>query len=59
VLLASLELWVDEDIRFQGLGYTTRSDWESSIETMHTLGLIQSKIPADDCFTNRFIVKTK
>jgi NitT/TauT family transport system substrate-binding protein len=59
VLLASLELWVDEDIRCQGLGYTTRSDWESSIETMHTLGLIQSKIPADDCFTNRFIVKTK
>lgn len=59
VLLASLELWVDEDIRCYGLGYTTGSDWERSIETMYTLGLIKSKIPAEDCFTNRFIGEKK
>ncbi len=59
VLLASIELWVDEDIRCHGLGYTTRSDWESSIETMHALGLIQRSISADDCFTNRFIAEKK
>lgn len=55
VLFASLDLWIDEDIEKHGLGYTTREDWELSIEKMHSLGLIDRLIDPDQCFTNRFI----
>jgi len=55
VLVASLELWVDEDISCHGLGYTSKSDWDRSIETMYGLGLIKREIPSEECFTNRFI----
>jgi len=55
VLLASLELWQDEDSRSKGLGYTTLEDWEKSIEIMYNMGLINKKIDAGQCFTNRFL----
>ncbi len=55
VLFASLDLWIDEDIEKHGLGYTTKEDWELSIEKMHSLGLIGRLIDPDQCFTNRFI----
>ncbi len=55
VLLASLELWVDDDIERYGLGYTTENDWKRSIETLYSLGLISKRISAGDCFTNEFL----
>ena len=55
VLLASLELWVDDDIERYGLGYTTENDWERSIETLYLLGLISERISPGDCFTNEFL----
>ncbi|MBA7715392.1 Riboflavin-binding protein RibY [subsurface metagenome] len=55
VLSASLDLWKDEDIEKYGLGYTTKSDWEMSINEMYSLGLIKRRIDPDECFTNEFI----
>jgi NitT/TauT family transport system substrate-binding protein len=56
VLLASMKLWLDKDIEQHGLGYTTRDDWESSVNTLYDLGLIKEKVDPGECFTNRFIV---
>jgi len=55
VLRASLELWMDEDTAIHGIGYTTKSDWECSIDEMYNLGLIRRRISPADCYTNRFI----
>lgn len=55
VLSASLDLWKDEDIEKYGLGYTTKGDWEMSINVMYSLGLIKRRIDPDECFTNEFI----
>ncbi len=55
VLLASMELWVDEDIEMYGLGYTTKRDWERSIDILYKLGLIKQKVKPEDCFTNDFV----
>ena len=56
VLKESMKLWVDTDIEKYGLGYTTRDDWEDSVDTLYDLGLIKDKVNTDDCFTNRFIM---
>ncbi|MBN2324928.1 MAG: ABC transporter substrate-binding protein [Spirochaetes bacterium] len=56
VLLSSMKLWVDEDIETHGLGYTSKSDWERSIETMRALGLIEKDIDPEACYTNEFII---
>jgi NitT/TauT family transport system substrate-binding protein len=55
VLLASLDLWVDEDIERYGLGHTTRTDWRQSIEMLRQLGLVKGEVTPEDCFTNRFL----
>ncbi|MFW6137983.1 MAG: ABC transporter substrate-binding protein [Spirochaetota bacterium] len=55
VLMASMELWVDRDIKQYTLGYTTREDWQKSIQTMYRLGFIESKPAPEECFTNEFI----
>lgn len=55
VLLASLDLWVDEDTEKHGLGFTSEKDWEISIEEMFSLGLIKRPLKAGECYTNRFI----
>jgi NitT/TauT family transport system substrate-binding protein len=55
VLFASMELWVDEDIKRHGLGYTSREDWAESIELMHAMGLIKRKVTPEECFTNEFL----
>jgi len=55
VLLASLELWQDEDSALNGIGYTTLKDWEKSIDTLLRMGLINKKINPHECFTNRFL----
>jgi len=55
VLLASLDLWVDKDTEKYGLGYTTKKDWQDSIDVMYRLGLIKRKIDPDECFTNEFL----
>lgn len=55
VLFASMELWVDEDIKLHGLGYTSREDWTESIELMYSMGLIKRKVTPDECFTNEFL----
>lgn len=55
VLLASMELWVDADIERRGPGYTTREDWEQSIEVLHSMGLIKRRISPEECFTNEFL----
>ena len=55
VLAASLELWKDEDIEKHGLGYTTEADWKQAIDTLFELGMIDSRISPDQCFTNSFL----
>ena len=55
VLLASLDLWVDEDIERYGLGYTTEDDWRQAIDTLFSLGLIERRISPGECFTNQFL----
>ena len=57
VLLASLELWTDEDTERHGLGYTSDRDWEESIETLLSLGIVKKRLKPGDCFTGRFILK--
>jgi NitT/TauT family transport system substrate-binding protein len=56
VLLSSMALWVDDDIEKHGLGYTSKEDWERSIEMMRSLGLIEKEIDPEGCYTNEFIV---
>ena len=56
VLIESMKLWVDKDIEKYGLGYTTRADWESSVETLYKLGLIERVIDVDECFSNQFLI---
>jgi NitT/TauT family transport system substrate-binding protein len=55
VLLASLDLWVDEDIEQNALGYTTEQDWQQAIETLYELGMISRRIKPEQCFSNRFL----
>jgi len=55
VLLASLELWMDEDIVRHGLGYTTEDDWQQAIDTLFELGMINNRISPEQCFTNSFL----
>jgi NitT/TauT family transport system substrate-binding protein len=55
VLMASLDLWVDEDIKRYGLGHTTREDWRKSIEMLRQLGLVKGKVTPEDCFTNMYL----
>jgi NitT/TauT family transport system substrate-binding protein len=55
VLLASLDLWVDEDIERHVLGYTTEDDWQRAIETLYELGMITNRIMPGQCFSNRFL----
>jgi NitT/TauT family transport system substrate-binding protein len=55
VLLASLDLWVDDDIERYGLGYTTGDDWRQAIDTLFSLGMIERRISPDTCFTNQFL----
>ncbi|UCB46638.1 MAG: ABC transporter substrate-binding protein [Spirochaetota bacterium] len=59
VLVESMKLWVDKDIEKYGLGYTTRADWESSVEILYELGLIERMIDADECFSNEFLIYGK
>jgi NitT/TauT family transport system substrate-binding protein len=56
VLLASMKLWVDDDIERNGPGYTSLEDWRCSIETMLALGLIEKRVDPEECYTNEFIV---
>jgi NitT/TauT family transport system substrate-binding protein len=55
VLIASLDLWVDEDIERYGLGYTTREDWRRAIDALHELGMIEKRPTPEECFTNGFL----
>ena len=55
VLLASLDLWVDDDLERHGLGYTTEDDWRQAIDTLFSLGLIERRISPEECFTNQFL----
>ncbi len=55
VLLASMELWKDQDSETFGIGFTTAEDWEQSIDVLHSLGMIQEKMRPDECFTNDFL----
>ncbi len=56
VLLSSMALWVDADIERYGLGYTSKVDWERSIDTMRSLGLIEKRVDPEGCYTNEFIM---
>jgi NitT/TauT family transport system substrate-binding protein len=55
VLLESMKLWQDTDIEGHGLGYTTREDWQKSIDQLYRLGLIQKKVRPEECYTDRFL----
>jgi nuclear transport factor 2 (NTF2) superfamily protein len=57
VLLASLELWTDEDTERNGLGYTSDRDWEESIDALLSLGIVKKRLKPGDCFTGRFILE--
>jgi NitT/TauT family transport system substrate-binding protein len=59
VLLSSMALWVDDDIEKHVLGYTSKEDWERSIEMMRSLGLIEKEIDPEGCYTNEFIVTNR
>jgi hypothetical protein len=54
-----MALWVDDDIEKHGLGYTSKEDWERSIEMMRSLGLIEKEIDPEGCYTNEFIVTNR
>ena len=56
VLYESMKLWVDSDIEKHGMGYTSKEDWEKSVDTMLTLGLIEARVEPEGCYTNEFIV---
>jgi len=55
VLMESMKLWKDTDIEGNGLGYTTREDWQKSIDQILKLGLIQKRIRPEECYTDRFL----
>ncbi len=55
VLMESMKLWQDTDIEGNGLGYTTREDWQKSIDQLLQLGLIRKKIRPEECYTDRFL----
>jgi NitT/TauT family transport system substrate-binding protein len=55
VLLASLDLWTDGDTGKHGLGYTSREDWQKSIDALAALGVLKSRVRPEDCYTDRFI----
>jgi len=57
VLKESLKLWVDEDVKKYGFGYTSKSDWEKSIQTLMEIGVIERRINPDDCYTDDFLSK--
>ncbi len=55
VLMESMKLWQDTDIEDNGLGYTTREDWQKSIDQLLQLGLVKKKIRPEECYTDRFL----
>jgi NitT/TauT family transport system substrate-binding protein len=59
VLMASLELWTDEDTGRNGLGYTSKEDWEKSIEALIGLGMATKRVRPEDCYTDRFIARER
>jgi NitT/TauT family transport system substrate-binding protein len=58
VLLASLDLWTDDDTEANGLGYTSNDDWAKSISALAALGMLKARVGPEDCYTDRFIVRT-
>jgi NitT/TauT family transport system substrate-binding protein len=55
VLEASMQLWVDRDIEGNGVGFTSKEDWEESIRVLRSLGIIHKQISPQECFTNDFL----
>ncbi len=55
VLIESMKLWRDKDIEGNRLGYTTREDWQKSIDQLFQLGLVKKKIRPEECYTDRFL----
>jgi putative riboflavin transport system substrate-binding protein len=56
VLLASLDLWTDDDTAKNGLGYTSSEDWQKSIAALAALGMLKKQVRPEECYTDRFIV---
>jgi hypothetical protein len=56
VLLASLDLWTDDDTAKNGLGYTSNEDWQKSIAALTSLGMLKKRVRPEECYTDRFIV---
>jgi NitT/TauT family transport system substrate-binding protein len=59
VLLASLDLWTDDDTERNGLGYTSKEDWEKSIRALAVLGMLKTRVSPEECYTDRFILGAK
>jgi NitT/TauT family transport system substrate-binding protein len=59
VLLASIALWTDVDTGRNGLGYTSKEDWEESIDALMALGMLKTRVGSEECYTDRFIVRPR
>jgi len=55
VLNESMKLWIDEDVKKHGFGYTSFKDWEESIEILKEINLLKDNVNAYDCYTDRFL----
>lgn len=55
VLKASMDLWIDDDVKKHGFGYTTLSDWQRSIDALFRIGAIKSRVTPQECYTNEFL----
>jgi NitT/TauT family transport system substrate-binding protein len=59
VLLASLDLWTDDDTVRNGLGYTSKEDWTKSIDALLALGMVKKPVGPEECYTDRFILRAR
>ena len=55
VLNESIKLWIDDDVKKYGFGYTSREDWEKSIQTLFDIGVINHRIKPEECYTDKFL----
>jgi NitT/TauT family transport system substrate-binding protein len=59
VLLASLDLWTDDDTARNGLGFTSKEDWVKSIDALMSLGMVKKRVGPEECYTDRFILRPR